>query len=61
MNNIIDQIEKAYAQNDIPRLQIGDTIRAFEPPYFRCIGRDRWFTPIVYAWEEFQSFNLGRL
>jgi hypothetical protein len=45
----------------LARYKIGDTIRAFDPPYFRCIGRDRWFTPIVYAWEEFQSFNFGRL
>jgi hypothetical protein len=45
----------------LARYKIGDTIRAFDAPYFRCIGRDRWFTPIVYAWEEFQSFNFGRL
>jgi len=45
----------------LARYQIGDLIRAYPPPYFRCIGRDRWFTPIVYAWEEFQSLNLGRL
>lgn len=45
----------------LPRYEIGDTIRAFRAPYFRCIGRDRWFTPFLYAWEEFQTFNLGRL
>ncbi len=45
----------------LARYKIGDTLRAFQPPYFRCIGRERWFTPILYAWEEFQSFNLGRL
>jgi hypothetical protein len=45
----------------LARYQIGDLIRAYAPPYFRCIGRDRWFTPLVYAWEEFQSLNLGRL
>ena len=45
----------------LARYKIGDLIRAYAPPYFRCIGRDRWFTPIVYAWEEFQSLNLGRL
>jgi len=45
----------------LARYKIGDLIRAYQPPYFRCIGRDRWYTPIVYAWEEFQSLNLGRL
>ncbi len=45
----------------LPRYKIGDLIRAYEPPYFRCIGRDRWWTPLRYAWEEFQTFNLGKL
>jgi hypothetical protein len=45
----------------LARYKIGDTIRAFAAPYFRCIGRDRWFTPLLYAWEEFQSFNFGKL
>jgi hypothetical protein len=45
----------------LPRYKIGDTILAFQPPYFRCIGRDRWYTPLVYAWNEFMTFNLGRL
>ena len=45
----------------LPRYEIGDIIRAFQPPYFRCIGRDRWWTPLNYAWKEFMSFNLGRL
>jgi hypothetical protein len=45
----------------LPRYKIGDLIRAFRPPYFRCIGRDRWWTPLVYAWHELNSFNLGRL
>ena len=45
----------------LPRYQIGDIIRAFEPPYFRCIGRDRWWTPLHYAWGEFMTLNLGRL
>lgn len=45
----------------LARYKIGDLIRAIQPPYFRCIGRDRWFTPFLYAWEEFQSFNFGRL
>lgn len=45
----------------LPRYKIGDLIRAFRPPYFRCIGRDRWYTPLRYAWDEFQTLNLGRL
>jgi hypothetical protein len=45
----------------LPRYKIGDLIRAFKPPYFRCIGRDQWYTPLRYAWDEFQTFNLGRL
>ena len=45
----------------LPRYQIGDLILALQPPYFRCIGRDRWWTPLSYAWHEFMSLNLGRL
>jgi hypothetical protein len=45
----------------LPRYRIGDLIRAYPAPYFRCIGRDRWFTPLVYGWEELNTLNLGRL
>jgi hypothetical protein len=45
----------------LPRYQIGDLILAFDPPYFRCIGRERWWTPLHYWWNEFMTFNLGRL
>jgi hypothetical protein len=45
----------------LARYKIGDTILAFRPPYFRCIGRDRWWTPLAYGWDEFATFNLGRL
>ncbi len=45
----------------LPRYKIGDLIRAFKPPYFRCIGRDRWWTPLRYGWDEFTTLNLGRL
>jgi len=45
----------------LPRYKIGDLIHALQPPYFRCIGRDRWWTPLRYAWAELMSFNLGRL
>jgi hypothetical protein len=45
----------------LPRYKIGDLILAVRPPYFRCIGRDQWWTPLRYAWDEFMTFNLGRL
>ncbi|MBN2677711.1 MAG: GH3 auxin-responsive promoter family protein [Anaerolineaceae bacterium] len=45
----------------LPRYQIGDVILALRPPYFRCIGREKWWTPLRYAWDEFTTFNLGRL
>ena len=45
----------------LARYKIGDMILAVRPPYFRCIGRDRWWTPLDYAWGEFMTLNLGRL
>jgi hypothetical protein len=45
----------------LARYKIGDLILAVRPPYFRCIGRDRWWTPLDYAWGELMTFNLGRL
>jgi hypothetical protein len=45
----------------LPRYEIGDRILALRPPYFRCIGRDKWWTPLRYAWNEFRTMNLGRL
>jgi len=45
----------------LPRYKIGDVIRAFKPPYFRCIGRDRWWTPLQYAWTELSLLNFDRL
>lgn len=45
----------------LPRYRIGDLILAVRPPYYRCIGRDRWYTPLRYLWDEFMTFNLGRL
>jgi hypothetical protein len=32
----------------LPRYKILDLVRAFEPPYFLCIGRDRPWTRGVY-------------
>ncbi len=45
----------------LPRYKIGDRILALRPPYFRCIGRDMWWTPLRYGWNEFRTLNLGRL
>lgn len=45
----------------LPRYRIGDLVRAFEPPYFRCIGREKWFTPLRYAWDELTSLNFDQL
>jgi hypothetical protein len=45
----------------LPRYRIGDRILAMRPPYFRCIGRDVWWTPLRYLWDEFSTMNLGRL
>jgi hypothetical protein len=45
----------------LARYQIGDRILAVRPPYFRCIGREKWWTPLRYGWDEFRTMNLGRL
>jgi hypothetical protein len=45
----------------LARYRIGDLILALQPPYYRCIGREEWWTPFAYAWNELLSFNLGRL
>lgn len=45
----------------LARYKIGDLIRAFSPPYFRCIGRDFWYTRFVYAWNEVNSFSFDKL
>jgi hypothetical protein len=45
----------------LARYRIGDTILALKPPYFRCIGRERWWTRLDYHWRELTTMNLGRL
>jgi hypothetical protein len=45
----------------LARYRIGDLVRAFRAPYFRCIGRDGPWTGLVYAWGEFSTLNFGRL
>jgi len=43
----------------LPRYKIDDLIRAYRPPCFRCIGREKWWTPLRYASDEFRTFNTG--
>ena len=45
----------------LPRYRIGDLILACAPSYFRCIGREQWWTPLRYAWDEFSTLNFGQL
>ena len=45
----------------LARYKIGDLILAFRPPYFRCIGRENWLTPLKYGWYEFINLNFGRM
>lgn len=45
----------------LPRYKIGDLILAFQEPYFRCIGREHWLTPLKYGWYELLTLNFGRL
>ena len=43
----------------LPRYKIGDLILAFDPPYFRCIGRDQPFTWLRYFWDRLTSLDFG--
>ncbi len=45
----------------LPRYKIGDLIRAYRPPYFRCIGRERWSTPFVHTWRMLKNLDFGVL
>lgn len=45
----------------LPRYKIGDLILACSSGTFRCIGRDRWWTPLQYAWHELMTLNLGQV
>ena len=45
----------------LPRYRIGDRLLALRPPYFRCIGREKWWTNLHYVWGELRTMNLGRL
>lgn len=45
----------------LARYQIGDLIRTYKPPYFRCIGRDQWHTPLLHTWRMVKTFDIGGL
>ncbi len=45
----------------LPRYKIGDLIKAYTPPYFRCIGRDHWYTPVTQAWQMLKNLDWGGL
>jgi hypothetical protein len=45
----------------LPRYKIGDLIRAYKPPYFRCIGREKWWVPLYHTWNELVTMNLDRI
>ncbi len=45
----------------LPRYRIGDLIMAYDPPYFRCIGRETWWTYYKYVWDELSTLNFGKL
>ncbi len=45
----------------LARYEIGDLVLAVRPPYFRCIGRNQWWTSLRYLWDELSTLNLGRL
>ncbi len=45
----------------LPRYKIGDLIRAFEPPYYRCIGRDQFGARLRYWWDALVMWDFDRL
>jgi hypothetical protein len=44
----------------LPRYRIGDLVRAFDPPYFRCIGRQGRWTRLRYWLEGIINLDFGR-
>lgn len=44
----------------LPRYRIGDLVRAFDPPYFRCIGREGRFTTLRYWLDGIRYLDFGR-
>ena len=44
----------------LPRYRIGDLLRAFDPPYFRCIGREGRWTRLRYWLDGIRDLDFGR-
>jgi hypothetical protein len=44
----------------LPRYRIGDLVRAFEPPYFRCIGREGPWAKVRYWLDGIRFMDFGR-
>ncbi len=44
----------------LPRYRIGDLVRAFDPPYFRCIGREGRWTKWLYRLDGVRYLDFGR-
>jgi hypothetical protein len=44
----------------LPRYRIGDLLRAFDPPYFRCIGREGRWTRLRYWLDGIRFLDFGR-
>jgi len=44
----------------LPRYRIGDLVRAFDPPYFRCIGREGPWTRLGYWLDGVRYLDFGR-
>ena len=44
----------------LPRYRIGDILRAFDPPYFRCIGRERPWARVRYWIGGIANTDFGR-
>lgn len=45
----------------LARYRIGDLIRAFRPPYFRCLGRDQLATRLRYWWDALVMWDFDSL
>ena len=44
----------------LPRYRIGDLVRAFDPPYFRCIGRESRLTKLRYWLDGIRFLDFGQ-
>jgi hypothetical protein len=44
----------------LPRYRIGDLVRAFDTPYFRCIGREGRWTKLRYWLDGVRYLDFGR-